>query len=196
MSFNVCEALRGNDSQGSLRRRRHVVLLQRCPHTLWTAGASLSISVLGSDKCGRSDSLYWRTNKDRKRMKFRVCLISFNSVSTTRTQQSDVWHVCSVLSLPDLGTVNNHANWTDRTLLAPSVSVLLQPLLLFSLIEGQLKASIRSDCGQYSAHFTMRKCFSGSCVAQVDSERVSKQVDNCVQNKNGDHISPPRLWKL
>lgn len=90
-----------------------------------------------------------------------------------------MWHV---LSLPGLGTVNNRANWNDRTLLAPSVSVLLYSLSCCFL---SLKASWRHALGPTV----------GSRVHILPWESVSQdptlheeRVDDCAQNKKGHVI--------
>lgn len=185
-----------NNSQGAFRRARacwaatDVSTCIRNRGRAYSASASLARRLINEGEVTACSGFFGEQTNFSTRslgnkqveenrsvsLKFRVCLISCDNGAMSspsgdnKDKRADMWHV---LSLPGRGTVNNQANWDGRTLLAPSVSVLLYGLLLlFSLIECSLKASIRSVSGQYGTRLAMGKRFSRSNTAQGESGRL------------------------
>lgn len=127
-----------------------------------------------------------RSLKNKQEGKRSLLVSSLGSVSLVtasvlglqhRTQQrrpGDMWHV---LSLPGLGTVNNWANRTDRTLLAPSVSVLLYGLSCCFL---SLNASWRHPLGLTVGRRV--HILPWESVSQ-DPTLQKERVDACAPNK-------------
>lgn len=162
-------------------------------HELQETHFSISVVGPGPDKWGWSDNLYWifeskisrRVIKEQTRaqnvsfsFKFRVCLI-ITTVLCLRhrdTTKTTGWHVNSVLSLPGLGTVNNQADWTDRTLLAPSVSVLLYSLsCCFLSLKAGWRHPLGPTVGSRAHILPLGTRFSGSHTAQAESGRLWTQ---------------------